>query len=98
MINMFKKIAALDIEKFIKDILLQEGVSGLVAAYVAEGLVQASLRGVDSHGVRLFPHYLRALKAGRINPKPKYNFKKTSSSTGILMPIILLVMQQEWRQ
>lgn len=81
---MIKNVAGKDIENFIESILLKEDLLPSVAVSVAKGLVQTSLRGVDSHGVRLFPHYLRALKAGRINPKPKYSFKKTSSSTGIL--------------
>ena len=55
-----------------------------VARYVTEGLVQASLRGVDSHGVRLLPHYLRALEAGRLNPGPTYQFERTAPATGTL--------------
>lgn len=80
----FKIIKADEIEAFIKKVLLSENVLASVAASVAGGLVHASLRGVDSHGIRLFPHYLRALNAGRINPKPKYRFSKTSLSTGVL--------------
>lgn len=80
----YKIIRATEMQKFIKNILLAENVLGSVAAYVSCGLVQTSLRGVDSHGIRLFPHYLRALKAGRINPRPKYQFSQTSLSTGIL--------------
>ena len=72
------------LRKFIFDVLVTAGACEGVARYVSEGLVQTSLRGVDSHGVRLFPHYLAAMKAGRINPKPDYKFKKTSMSTGIL--------------
>ncbi|MDD4910383.1 MAG: Ldh family oxidoreductase [Candidatus Omnitrophica bacterium] len=69
---------------FVKDILLKAGVRNDVAEYVTEGLIQTSVRGVDSHGVRLLPHYLEAVKKGRINPDPKYKFKKTSPSTGTL--------------
>ena len=46
------------------------------------GLIHASLRGVDSHGVRLFFHYLNGLNNGRINPNPKFKFEQTSPSTG----------------
>lgn len=69
---------------FAKNILLKAGVRNDVAIYVAEGLVQTSLRGVDSHGVRLLPHYLKGVEGGRINPAPKYKFEKTSLSTGTL--------------
>lgn len=69
---------------FTNEMLLKAGAREDVARYVAEGLVQTSLRGVDSHGIRLLPHYLEAVKRGRINPNPDYRFKKTSASTGML--------------
>lgn len=69
---------------FVKKALLAVKVREDVAVYVAEGLVQTSVRGVDSHGVRLLPHYLRGVKGGRINPDPQYKFNRTSSSTGKL--------------
>ena len=44
---------------------------------------ETSLRGVDSHGIRLLPHYLNALK-GRINGKPKFQInKKTPCFIGL---------------
>ncbi|MBT3878796.1 MAG: Ldh family oxidoreductase [Candidatus Scalindua sp.] len=69
---------------FIQTVLLEEGVEEFSAEAVAQGLLHASLRGIDSHGIRLFPHYLRGLKGGRINHKPKFIFNKTSISTGKL--------------
>lgn len=68
---------------FVKAVLLKAKVRDDVAEYVTEGLIQTSVRGVDSHGVRLLPHYIRGVKGGRINPNPNYKFKKTSLSTGI---------------
>jgi LDH2 family malate/lactate/ureidoglycolate dehydrogenase len=64
-------VSADKLRSFIKNILLKTKVNEDVAGYVAEGLVQTSLRGVDSHGIRLFPHYLAGVKKGRINPNPK---------------------------
>lgn len=77
-------ISAKKLRNFIKNVLLKAGVHEGTAGYVTEGLVQTSLRGVDSHGIRLFPHYLEGIKGGRINPKPNYKFTRTSSSTGLL--------------
>jgi len=77
-------VGAQDLRSFIKGVLLKAKVRDDIAIQVMEGLVQTSLRGVDSHGIRLLPHYLKAVKAGRINPDPKYKFKKTSLSTGLL--------------
>ncbi len=78
-----KTVTAIKLNSFINSVLIKAGVRKDVAGYVAEGLVQTSLRGVDSHGIRLFPHYLEGVKKGRINPDPDYKFKKTSSSTGM---------------
>jgi ureidoglycolate dehydrogenase (NAD+) len=72
------------IRDFLYTILRQEEVEEFSAAAVSDGLVHASLRGVDSHGIRLFPHYLASLKGGRINGQPQFSFSRTSSSTGIL--------------
>ncbi|MCK5218661.1 Ldh family oxidoreductase, partial [bacterium] len=68
----------------IKGALLNEGVEGQVAEYVAEGLTSTSLRGVDSHGIRLIHHYLAGVKSGRINPKPSYKIEKRLPTTAIL--------------
>jgi len=73
-----------NLRDFVKSVLLKAKVRPDVAEYVTEGLIQTSLRGVDSHGIRLLPHYLKGVKYGRINPAPKYKFKRTSASTGIL--------------
>lgn len=69
---------------FVKSVLLRAQVREDVASHVADGLVQASLRGVDSHGVRLLPHYLAGVQGGRINPNPRYRFQRTSGATGLL--------------
>jgi ureidoglycolate dehydrogenase (NAD+) len=77
-------VLAVDLEQFCLDILVDCRVRDDVAHHVAEGLVQASLRGVDSHGVRLLPHYLRAVEAGRINPNPNYRFELKAHAVGCL--------------
>lgn len=72
------------LRSFIKNVLLKAKVRDDVTEYVVEGLIQTSVRGVDSHGIRLFPHYLKGVEGGRINPNPNYKFKQTSPSTGLL--------------
>lgn len=72
------------IESLLVKVLCKQKVDEDVAKLTVNGLIHASLRGVDSHGIRLFFHYLNGLKSGRINPKPKFSFKKTSKSTGVL--------------
>lgn len=55
-----------------------------VAVHLVEGIIQASLRGIDSHGIRLFPHYLQGLEKGRLNKNPEYRFTETSLTTAKL--------------
>lgn len=60
------------------------GIPKRIYSPVVDGLIHTSLRGVDSHGVRLIPHYVRAAILGRINKNAQFSFKKTSSATGVL--------------
>lgn len=60
------------------------GIKKEYAQMTSEAICSASLRGTDSHGIRLTPHYLNAIKAGRIDPTAVYEFEKTTPSTGIL--------------
>ena len=43
-------------------------------------MCETSLRGVDSHGVRLLPHYFRSAMSGRKNPKPNFKLDQTFPS------------------
>lgn len=60
------------------------GVGEQTAQAVVDSLVDTSLRGIDSHGVRLIPHYLTAIELGRINKKPRFQFTRTAPAVGIL--------------
>lgn len=73
-----------DLRIFFEKCFLKLNISEEIFDPVIKGLIETSLRGVDSHGVRLFPHYVRCLISGRLNKEPKFVFKKTSSGTGIL--------------
>lgn len=52
--------------------------------HVTTSQVETSLRGTDSHGINLFPHYVRAIKAGRISKNPQFIFDDRSETTSIL--------------
>lgn len=73
-----------EVYRFVKDVFLNIGVVIQVAELTAKGLWSTSLRGVDSHGIRLLPHYVAGVEGGRINPNPKFHFQRTSASTGWL--------------
>ena len=62
------------VEEFIFETLLKVGVDEFSSKSVANGLSETSLRWVDSHGVRLFPHYLDSTLNGRKNATPEMHF------------------------
>ncbi|MEW6500660.1 MAG: Ldh family oxidoreductase [Thermodesulfobacteriota bacterium] len=68
----------------IKGALLCEKVGEGIAEEVAEGLVSTSLRGVDSHGIRLIHHYLNGIRSGRINTKPHYRVEQKFATVAVL--------------
>ena len=78
------KVKAEKLEKEFLNILNQNGVQKDVAKHLVKGIIQASLRGIDSHGIRLFPHYLEGFRQGRLNKNPYYVFKQTAPATGVL--------------
>ncbi len=63
-----KTIASQDLRELARKILVASNVPEAKAALVAEALVAANLRGVDSHGVHLLPHYVKQIRAGNVNP------------------------------
>ena len=82
------KILSSDLKMLCVRVLENCGVLTGDAELVADALVQANLRGVDTHGVRLLPTYAPRLKAGDIfassatwmRSRPR---KRLSSSFGI---------------
>ena len=79
-----KVIQAEPLWQFLTRLFKKAGMPQSHALQVAESLVETSLRGVDSHGIRLVPHYVKEILAGRVNPRPKFVFHKTALGTGVL--------------
>lgn len=73
-----------DVHAFALAGLRRVGVERSVAERTARGLTSTSIRGVDSHGIRLLPHYIEAVETGRINPRPAMRFEATAACTGAL--------------
>lgn len=71
------------IQEFVVEILVAAGTDPAPAQSVAAALTGASLRGIDSHGLRLLLHYAKVVRSGRINPSPKLSFHQTGPSAGI---------------
>ena len=62
-------VATLD--RILRAALLRRGLSEEHAGWVVDGLIETSLRGVDTHGVRLFPTYVQELDGGRSRARPE---------------------------
>lgn len=73
-----------DLVAFIRGALAAAELDDYSLDAVATGLCETSLRGVDSHGVRLLPHYVRSAVSGRKNPNPEYRFAKPFAGIGHL--------------
>jgi ureidoglycolate dehydrogenase (NAD+) len=73
-----------EISEFVANALMAAGTRIDAARSVADALTETSLRGVDSHGIRLLLHYIKAVQGGRINPDPKLAFTPTGAGTGIV--------------
>ena len=56
------------LQRFCIEALVRVGVPGDHARIVAESLVEANLRGVDSHGVILLPRYVKRIELGLMKP------------------------------
>ena len=64
------RVAAAELAAFIKRAFEAAGLASEDANIVAGLMVEADLRGSDTHGVIRLPLYLRRLKAGGIAPRP----------------------------
>lgn len=54
------------------------------AATVSDSMLEASLRGVDSHGFSYLPLYLQRIRLGGTNPKPRPRIVRLSAATAVM--------------
>lgn len=73
-----------DLKVFIPEVLKKAGLDDFSNKAVADSLIETSMRGVDSHGIRLLPHYVRSALSGRKNPKPNFKFYQKFPAIGLL--------------
>ena len=73
-----------ELRRFATAILNHAGVPEESARLAAEIIVEANLRGVDTHGVWYLDVYARRLTKGLVNPRPNFIFVKPRAAVGIL--------------
>lgn len=54
------------------------------ASIVADAMILSHQRGVDTHGVRALPNYIRRLRAGSLNPTPNMKILRESTVSALL--------------
>lgn len=65
------KLPLPELDRFCRQAFRGVGADEQTADAATRGMMHATELGVDSHGVRLLPHYLRALESGRLNRSPR---------------------------
>src|SRR5258706_2781480 len=60
------------------------GLQSADAQLVAQTLVAANLRGVDSHGVVRLPHYAARLRNGTVKSRPGIAVRRTGPSAAVV--------------
>ncbi|MCQ2973793.1 MAG: Ldh family oxidoreductase [Bacteroidales bacterium] len=65
-------------------ILKENGVNAESITHVTDSIIDASLKGIDTHGLALFPHYLEGFQLGRINKKPQFKIVKNNGSAKLI--------------
>lgn len=78
------KIDSATLERFCREVLQAAGADNPSAEAASRAMLHASIHGVDSHGVRLLPHYDMVIRGGRVNGTPKIRFERTRPGSGLL--------------
>jgi ureidoglycolate dehydrogenase (NAD+) len=81
---MSRTVGSEELQAFCEAVLQAVGLSVDHASAVARSLVEANLRGVDSHGVIRFPIYVRRMEMGLINVRPDIRVEHTAEATATL--------------
>jgi len=79
-----KYIKAEELHNFTTEILIKNGVPSNDAEIVAESLIFANLRGVDTHGVLRLKIYVDRINAGGNNPAPSIKVVEDSPVSAVL--------------
>ncbi len=71
------------LREFTSAVFLHYGLPEQDAALVADGLILANLRGVDSHGVARIPVYVKKLRHKIVNPRPDIKVKRVTPAAAV---------------
>src|SRR5260221_534880 len=79
-----QRLAAARLERFTADALLAVGLPAKDAATCAELMVRADLLGADGHGIFRLPQYVRRIRGGAVNVKPKVRIARQAAGMALI--------------
>lgn len=68
----------------VEKLLIQASVTPENARFVTDTIIEANMRGVDSHGVAALPIYLKRIRVGATNPRPQPRIVKQGIATVLI--------------
>ena len=77
-------VSATELQEFAREALVGIGLTAVDAGVVAGCLVEANLRGVDSHGALRLIQYSRSVSSGQVNPRPSVQVVRRVGPTALL--------------
>ena len=81
-----KRVSYKKIEKICIELFKKKKVKKNIYTPVVRCLIEASLRGVDTHGIRLLPHYLKVIDTAKyINYKKPNQFEEFSYAASLAL-------------
>ena len=78
------RVSADRLRSFVSQALEKAGLPADDARILGELIVEADLRGTDTHGVFRMPLYVRRIKAGGINVRPNIRIVEEQASTALV--------------
>jgi LDH2 family malate/lactate/ureidoglycolate dehydrogenase len=78
------RVDASHLAAFCDAALRAAGADPPTAEAAVRAMMHGSRLGVDSHGVRLLPHYVAVLRRGRVNPRPAMHFSRSFGAVATL--------------
>ena len=81
---MSERFEAGELERFIAEVMVREGLPEGDAADVARLMVAADRTGFDAHGIFRLPDYLKRIRGGGINRTPKIGIVRETASVAVV--------------
>ena len=72
------------VDSFSRQVFQNAGVDALSSDAATRAMLHGSIHGVDSHGIRLLAHYVKAFQGGRLNKRPEITIIQERSGTAVL--------------